>query len=442
VTAIDTLGAAREALAEEWERKHPTTSEGIAAFYRESEMLGGDLDAWHALPERQAWTDVLVAAAHTYDIDSVLDVGAGAGHDLEAIGAGDAFLRRVAVEPNDALRHELIEANIEAYGNLANVPPQLFHMVVCIDVLEHVPDPDALLMQIIERVPHGGILAEATATHDHGTPLHLPELDGWHPDVELQRHGFVAREQVDRLTIWERVAEVGVEPPTLLLCAYRAISPETMQSIFDVVNGGWPYIVFDSDALITRVRSRVVSHWYRNNLSDVFLMVDDDIIFRYEDAERVTQLARETKSIACAAYSVRDGSHLSGRALEIGVAKPFGPDLPPREYRYAGTGFMAVHRDVVEAMIATMPECANSDLEPFWPLFDCAYLHDGQLVEDPTLIAGESAEYLSEDYAFCERARRLGYKVWLDPSSILGHISKTVYSVFNMKGVEIREREA
>lgn len=438
--SVATLEDARQALADEWESQSPTTAEGIADFYRKATKLAADLDAWHAQPERQAWTEVIVRAARGYQVRSVLDVGAGRGHDIRAVIAALPDVEAYAVEPNEQLRAEL-DDGIRTSATLGHPIALGADMVICIDVLEHVPDPEALLAKIIDWVPVGGILAEATATHDHGTPLHLPQLDGWLPDVTLQRHGFEAREQLDRLTIWQRVAEVGEEPPTLLLCAYRSVSPETMQSIVNLIAAGWPYIVFDADALVTRVRSRVVSHWYRNNLSDVFLMVDDDIIFKPEDAERVTKLARDRRSLACGAYSVRDGSHLSGRALEVGVAKPFGPGLPPREYRYAGTGFMAVHRDVVEALIATMPECSNNDLDSFWPLFDCAFLHDGKLVEDPTTIAGEQAEYLSEDYAFCERARHLGFKVWLDPSTILGHISKTVYSVFNMKGVEIRERK-
>jgi 2-polyprenyl-3-methyl-5-hydroxy-6-metoxy-1,4-benzoquinol methylase len=51
-----------------------------------------------------------------------------------------------------------------------------FDLVLCIDVLEHVPEPMALLTQITERVKVGGLLVEATATHDQSTPLHLPEL--------------------------------------------------------------------------------------------------------------------------------------------------------------------------------------------------------------------------------------------------------------------------
>jgi hypothetical protein len=34
---------------------------------------------------------------------------------------------------------------------------------------------------------------------------------------------------------------------------------------------------------------------------------------------------------------------------------------------------------------------------------------------------------LSEDYSFCERARRCGYKIWADTTIRLGHIGKYVF---------------
>ena len=32
--------------------------------------------------------------------------------------------------------------------------------------------------------------------------------------------------------------------------------------------------------------------------------------------------------------------------------------------------------------------------------------------------------YLSEDWAFCDRARKLGFKVWLDPSIFINHVGE------------------
>ena len=53
-----------------------------------------------------------------------------------------------------------------------------------------------------------------------------------------------------------------------------------------------------------------------------------------------------------------------------------------------------------------------------------------------TQAAGERVVGLSEDYAFCERARQLGFRVWLDPQTVLLHMSQTAWSVLNMRDVE------
>jgi hypothetical protein len=46
---------------------------------------------------------------------------------------------------------------------------------------------------------------------------------------------------------------------------------------------------------------------------------------------------------------------------------------------------------------------------PFYNLFDC-------------MIDPETGMYLSEDFTFCHRYRKLGGKVWLDTESRLHHV--------------------
>ena len=50
--------------------------------------------------------------------------------------------------------------------------------------------------------------------------------------------------------------------------------------------------------------------------------------------------------------------------------------------------------------------------------------------------------HMGEDLSFCWRARQLGYKIWMDPTIILGHVG---YSVINRKFYEsyksVQERE-
>jgi SAM-dependent methyltransferase len=409
------LEEARQALADEWRRRDPVGNDEIRRFYQESSQLAADLDAWHATPERQAWTRAIVQVAGANGVQSVLDVGAGGGHDVRALRAEFRGMWIEAVEPNDQLRRAL---PVRAGPDLDFVSEH-FDMVICIDVLEHVPDNEALLQKIIDRVNVGGLLIEATATCDQDTPLHLPQLAGWEPTESLRAAGFTPVEQFDRMVVWQR--QQVEELPTVLVIAHREIAAPTVECLFELVGKGWPIGILYGDALIDRARAKAVSAWYLNERTDVFLMIDDDIVFKAEHAERVVALAREKRSIACAAYPVGDGGHLASRAWP-GERIDFGPEREPREIRWPATGFMAVHRDVVAAMVATMEPCYPDQPDRFWPLFQ------------PFPFEGN---YLSEDYAFGQRARDLGFKTWLDPKTILFHLKIKGLSVLNMPGATV-----
>lgn len=263
-------------------------------------------------------------------------------------------------------------------------------------------------------------------TYMDGTSIdaHLLNIEKDHYANVLARRGYKEDPQIEA----PRLATTA----TILLCAWRNMVIETVECMLDLQSKGWGWSIARGDALISRSRSRIVSNWYRHTEEDVFLMIDDDVVFEQRAAECVVELAREKKSIAIAAYPVKDGGHLACRRFP-GQEITFGPDSPPVEVIYPATGFMAVHRDVITAMVnAKTPEgtphfplCDANGLAPMWAFFDCFSL---------TYENGQS-EYLSEDYAFGEVARQLGFKVWLDPSITLFHMGTFPYNVHNMKNV-------
>lgn len=414
---MTTLEVTRSNLAEEWRQRSPSTVEEIAAFYRDSTRLKDDLEAWHATPERQAWTDAIVAVAQANGVRSVLDVGAGAGHDLRAVAAL-GLDRVVAVEPHVVMRRALEDAEFSAHADIVSVEGE-FDLVILIDVLEHVPAPLELLTRIAEKVKLDGLLVEATATHDQSTPLHLPELADWEPVKPLMELGFRPVETVGRLAVWQK--QKLVEEASVIVVAHREIAAPTVDCLLGLRDWGWAVDIRYGDALIDRARAKAVAHWFKSDTSDVFLIVDDDIVFKPEDAARVVQLAREKRAIACAAYPVGGGEHMASRGWP-GQELHWGPQFKPVEIRWPATGFMAVHRDVVSALVATMPECYPGQPDAFWPLFQ-------------PFALGEN--YLSEDYAFGERARQEGFATWMDPRVILVHLKVQALSVLNMKGATV-----
>ena len=79
------------------------------------------------------------------------------------------------------------------------------------------------------------------------------------------------------------------------------------------------------------------------------------------------------------------------------------------------TAFMLVRREVFQQMVDAHPEWVYKDqrVEGMVPcLFDFMLTDEG---------------YIGEDYLFCDRARELGFEVWIDPTIKLGHMGVQEY---------------
>lgn len=437
---------ARSAVAAEWASCAPQTPREVADFYRGSQMLAAELDAWHREDEiRQNWTKTIVSVAQQIEAKLAVDIGCGLGQDLQAL-ADAGIPQLVGVEPNEKMRATIGEP-ISVVPDVDMAPVETADLIVMIDVLEHMPDPEAFVTRIAERARAGGerpgaVLIETTATHDIANPLHLPSTRGWHPGRALERAGFRLINTDGLIRVWQRASTQPDHRTTVMLCAYRGVAVQTLSSILGLVgmstlvmeeNGRrlhqlnrpetpWRVDIQYSDGLISRARSKAVTRWWRETAEDVLLMVDDDIIFTPDDAQKLLEGCRRTRGIVVAAYPVRDGGHVAVRGKgDVHGEASFGPGLPLEELEYGSTGFMAIHRDVVDAMIPTLTLCHEATWWSFWPMFE-------PLVEPG---AGQQL-YLSEDWAFCARARDLGHKTYLDPTIVLGHLGLIEVNVRNM----------
>lgn len=417
----------RAALADEWVAANPTTPDEITEFYRRARWLQADLDVFHQDPQRQQWTQTLVNVARNREASLVIDIGSGAGHDLYALrNAGVAVW---GVEPNDALRDACSIDDIPMSRDVRDAPIEDADVLNCIDVLEHIPDPETWLGAIVERAKVGTILLETCPTWDAGTPLHLPENRGWAPGRCLQAHGWDKVASQDRMGVWERLQTTPLHQAHIVVCAGGDISIHTHSSILGLIQHDLPEFSWKPSAAtesgLLLARSFWASKWYRETNSDVFLTVDGDIGFQPQDAMHVVQVAREKRSVVVAAYPTRDGANLALRWLEDSGQVRFGPDEEPLPIRWAATGFMAIHRDVLDAMIPTLPLCDSRKRTAHWPIFKLDLLHEK-----------DEWQSLGEDFAFSERARNLGFTIWLDPTIMLNHFNGSIgVNYMNMEKV-------
>lgn len=207
------------------------------------------------------------------------------------------------------------------------------------------------------------------------------------------------------------------------MCAHRGVSPKVIKNIKLLEACPDPKIHFellDGDALIDRSRGRVATDFLLNSKDDYLLFLDDDILFDPLDIRQLLFAAHKNDlDIAGAAYPTKSetNSSFTFRALTNEEDIPFGKAGGICEVRMQATGCMAIHRRVFEKMAekSVVHLCHTQGIK-FFPFFTPMEKEiDGEWM------------YLSEDWAFCERARDLGFKVWLDTTIRLGHIGPKVY---------------
>jgi hypothetical protein len=419
---------ARARLALSWREADPRTEAEVLDFYRTAE-LEDDLAAFHEDPLRRRWTELLCEVAETTQPRLVIDIGAGSGHDLTALHAAitDPLCYLRGVEPNDALRNRINDELCVCVADVADADIEDADLLVCIDVLEHVVDPEGWLTSIARRAKLGAILVETCATHDIGTPLHLRENRGWRPGRALELAGWERTFEEGRFHVWQRMREGPKKTTGLAICTYRDVSQPTFKSVLNLVRGddglGWR-VLMSGEAGIARARSQVTSWWHTMTADDVLLMIDADISFRAEDARKIVERCRAGYDVICAAYPTRDASHLALRGM--GEEVTFRADAEPVKVVCAATGFLAFSRRVIDALSSTLP-VVNANLEyAFKPYFDFRTVVN-------EAVGGH--EWLSEDYDFSEKAKAAGFDIWMDPSILLGHQAQVELNVTNMRAL-------
>ena len=87
-----------------------------------------------------------------------------------------------------------------------------------------------------------------------------------------------------------------------------------------------------------------------------------------------------------------------------------------------GAGFLKVDLAAVEWMISENPDAAYLSEEDWNRGARVWALWDPLVAEDDWGLTGRWTRRLSDDFAFCYRARRAGLKVWVDTVCQLGHV--------------------
>ncbi len=165
------------------------------------------------------------------------------------------------------------------------------------------------------------------------------------------------------------------------------------------------------DALIGRSRSICCTKFLQAGDAPFMIFVDSDMSFTNEDAEKILEAMQAGYNIIAGGYAMGDGKHFAIRGLE----STMNIDGKPQEVQYASTGFLGISRkaliDIVKKL--KLPLLHKGIWCELWPFFE-----SGSVPKEGI--------YISEDWDFCNKARRAGYKVYFHTGVLVGHIKTAV----------------
>ena len=192
----------------------------------------------------------LVAKHLTVAPRAVLDVGAGYGHILEALGRRYPNARRFGIEFSEVCVSHLRAIGVEVYRDPAeSVIPALadrFDVVVLSHVLEHLLDPSRLLEVIREHLPTEGVFYIEVPNIPKDAFLRNPD-HVWAPRFDEPHITFYAVE-----TLRETLERAGFR---LLVC-------ETAGPLYRAIPG-WRYRLPTMRWFIQGIIPKPVFHWLR-----------------------------------------------------------------------------------------------------------------------------------------------------------------------------------
>lgn len=167
--------------------------------------------------------------------------------------------------------------------------------------------------------------------------------------------------------------------------------------------------IHTSGSLLVRERNDLIKEFLATD-STHMLMIDSDIAW---DARDVKKLIDHNEAFVASLYPARGpdkcflfrGVYGENKRMDISEKLLL-------EMEYIPAGFMLLKRDVLECMIAFYPEL-------YYEPKDESLKHTaGYCLFDTEVWEGE---FWGEDYVFCRRARKVGFKIWIDPEIILNH---------------------
>jgi len=190
---------------------------------------------------------------------------------------------------------------------------------------------------------------------------------------------------------------------------FHPMFDQSFQNLINISGHKIRYCIVDGDGNLPRARTNQFGVWRHEyetqDRCDYFMILDDDISW---DPQAIDILIEDDKPIVGGIYTFKtDNPNYLGKACtrffdrqEVYSDKPF-------QVRWLNGGFILVKAETLLTMINAYPELVvdfPSENNPLgiketWALW---------------LPAIHERKFLGEDWAFCQRAREIGFDIWAD----------------------------
>ena len=199
------------------------------------------------------------------------------------------------------------------------------------------------------------------------------------------------------------------------------IVPACDEALVELERRGYPVRRVRGYSAIDQGRNQMAT----NALADGFdetMWIDSDVGFDPDDIEK---LRRHNVPLVCGIYPQKGRRVLACHVLPGTEKLIFGDGGGLTEILYAGTGFLLVRREAYETIQRELqlPLCNERfGGRPMVPYF--------QPMSHPDAVGSAIGGhwYLAEDFAFCQRARQAGFKIYADTTVRLMHYGNYGYS--------------
>lgn len=165
-------------------------------------------------------------------------------------------------------------------------------------------------------------------------------------------------------------------------------------------------------SVVSRVRNLIAKDFLDSDCTDL-MFIDSDINFNAEDIFRLMAWNIDPKKGIVAGIPVarKKGKTYISTLDADENENIFMNHMGLVRAKRVATAFMLIRREVFEKMYEAHPE---------WRY------HDEKKIGDEMIaffdFALKDGNYIGEDFLFCDRARELGFEVWIDPTIKLGHV--------------------